>query len=101
MARTRATIQAAARNGMAVRRPQVAALLHAGFQQRAIAEQLGASEATVSGDCAVLRERWRVAAGEVAGFPLTLLLADLSGCRGNKVGVLGGQDRLYRKDIER
>jgi hypothetical protein len=79
MARTRAMIRAAARNGMAVRRPQVAALLQPGFQPRPIAEQLGASAATVSGDCAVLREQWRVAAGEVAGFPLARLLADLSG----------------------
>jgi DNA-binding NarL/FixJ family response regulator len=62
MGRTRAAIQAAARNGMAERRQQVAALLHAGFQQCAIAAQLGVSEATVSGDCAVLREQWRVAA---------------------------------------
>jgi DNA-binding NarL/FixJ family response regulator len=62
MARTRAAIQAASRDGIAERRQQVAALLHAGFAQCAIAAPLGMSEATVSGDCAVLREQWRVAA---------------------------------------
>jgi hypothetical protein len=47
---------------MAARRQQVAALLHAGFAQCAIAAQLGVSAAMVSGDCAILREQWRVAA---------------------------------------
>jgi hypothetical protein len=39
MGRTRAGIQAAQRNGMAARRQQGAALLHAGFPQCAIAER--------------------------------------------------------------
>jgi hypothetical protein len=68
MARTRAAIQAAARNGMAARRQRVTALLHVGFQQCEIAEQVGVSEATVSGDCAVVCVQWRVAAAALAAL---------------------------------
>jgi hypothetical protein len=86
MGRTRAAIAAAQRNGMAARRQQVAALLHAGFAQCAIAAQLGVSEATVSGDCAVLREQWRVAAAadyaEVVAAALAALDVDEAGVAG-------------------
>jgi FixJ family two-component response regulator len=98
MARTRAAIAAAARNGMAARRQQVAALLHAGFQQCEIAEQLGVSEATVSGDCAVLREQWRVAAAvdyaEVAAAALAALDGDEAGLRELLGQSLSPRDRV-------
>jgi hypothetical protein len=83
---------------MAERRQQVAALLHAGFQQRAIAEQLGVSEATVSGDCAVLREQWRVAAAadyaEVAAAALAALDVDEAGLRELLGQSLSPRDRV-------
>jgi hypothetical protein len=72
--------------------------LHAGFQQRAIAEQLGVSEATVSGDCAVLREQWRVAAAadyaEVAAAALAALDVDEAGLRELLGGNLSPRDRV-------
>jgi hypothetical protein len=98
MARTRAAIQAAQRNGMAARRQQVAALLHAGFQQCEIAAQLGVSEATVSGDCAVLREQWRVVAAadyaDVAAAALAALDVDEAGLRELLGGNLSPRDRV-------
>ena len=98
MARTRAAIQAAQRNGMAARRQQVAALLHAGFQQCEIAAQLGVSEATISGDCTVLREQWRVAAAadyaEVAAAALAALDVDEAGLRDLLGQNLSPRDRV-------
>jgi hypothetical protein len=98
MARTRSAIQAAQRNGMAARRQQVAALLHAGFQQRAIAEQLGVSEAMVSGDCAILRAQWRVAAAadyaEVAAAARAALDVDEAGLRELLGQSLSPRDRV-------
>jgi hypothetical protein len=83
---------------MVARRQQVAALLHAGFQQCEIAEQLGVSEATVSGDCAVLREQWRVAAAadyaEVAAAALAALDVDEAGLRELLGGNLSPRDRV-------
>jgi hypothetical protein len=70
---------------VALPRQQVAALLHAGFQQCTPAEQLGMSEATVSKGCAVLREQWRVAAAadyaEAAAAARTALDVDEAGLR--------------------
>jgi hypothetical protein len=83
---------------MAERRQQVAALLHAGFQQCEIAEQVGVSEATVSGDCAVLREQWRVAAAadyaEVAAAALAALDVDEAGLRDLLGQNLSPRDRV-------
>jgi hypothetical protein len=83
---------------MAARRQQVAALLHAGFAQCAIAAQLGVSEATVSGDCAVLREQWRGAAAadyaEVVAAALAALDVDEVGLRELLGQSLSPRDRV-------